>query len=317
MEPSLARIPETELVHYETVDGVEQIVSHLVYRNVLTDFDQKLSQHMAATKGEGFPVITVLTRVCARDGAAVWKQTGRSNHATIPHALKAIGERALGEAESATVLACSCEFGGEETDRSGVERVLSRTDLETLGRVLDNARSFGEYEFLDLSGDYTLVVVQPNGIDGNPVTMDIQCGTLSAAVSDGQGFEGPLWGFTQQITEDAGARAYLARVHHALSGAKEDAILAFRAAAEERIMSFDKALQGRPLEGFRLDAAMALVARLKAGFGDSLFGLSEAAQITALEWAASIAKEGGAPYSDSREVGAPMGAEIRPSAAAA
>ena len=61
----------------------------------------------------------------------------------------------------------------------------------------------------------------------------------------------------------------------------------------DRILAFDRALAGRPLDGHRLDAAVALVERLKAGLGGSLNGLSEDAQITALDWSAAIASGNG------------------------
>ncbi len=85
----------------------------------------------------------------------------------------------------------------------------------------------------------------------------------------------------------------MARARHALVATKEAAVLEFRAAAENRILSFDRALDGRPLDGHRLDAAIALVERLKVGLGGSLIGLSEDAQITALDWSSAIASGDG------------------------
>jgi len=90
------------------------------------------------------------------------------------------------------------------------------------------------------------------------------------------------------------ARTYLATLRHMLIAQKEQAVLDFRAAAEQRILQFDRALQGRPLDGFRMDAVVSLVSRLKAGLGTSLIGLSEDARITAFEWAATIERDSGA-----------------------
>lgn len=103
----------------------------------------------------------------------------------------------------------------------------------------------------------------------------------------------PLFDFERVISQNTEARTYLASLRHLLIEQKEGAILAFRAACESRILEFDRALQGRPLEGFRLDAVMALVSRLKAGLGQGLRGLSEDAQITAFEWANMIEMGGG------------------------
>ena len=61
------------------------------------------------------------------------------------------------------------------------------------------------------------------------------------------------------------------------------------------ILAFDRALAGRPLNGHRLEAAIALVERLRAGLGSSLSGLSEDAQIIALDWSAAIAAGDGKP----------------------
>jgi hypothetical protein len=80
----------------------------------------------------------------------------------------------------------------------------------------------------------------------------------------------------------------MAQTRHAMVEIKEDAVMQFRAAAEMRILKFDQALAGRPLAGHLLDSAEALIARLKAGLGDSLTGLSEDAKITALDWSAAI-----------------------------
>ena len=64
--------------------------------------------------------------------------------------------------------------------------------------------------------------------------------------------------------------------------------LDIREAAEGRIIDFNNALAGRELKGYRLDSARSLVSRLQAGLGDTLLGLSEAAQLTALDWAIEV-----------------------------
>ena len=106
-------------------------------------------------------------------------------------------------------------------------------------------------------------------------------------------FECPIHGFAEHAASNMLAQGYLARARHALVAAKEAAVQDFRAAAETRILSFDKALGQRAMEGHRLDATVALVERLKSGLGSSLGGLSEDAQITALDWTTSIATSEG------------------------
>ncbi len=126
--------------------------------------------------------------------------------------------------------------------------------------------------------------------------MHLKNGSISMPCTNGEvitPFECPIHGFAKHAADNVLAQGYMARARHALVATKEAAVLEFRAAAEDRILAFDRALAGRPLDGHRLDAAVALVERLKAGLGGSLSGLSEDAQITALDWSAAIASGDG------------------------
>ncbi|GAG38359.1 unnamed protein product, partial [marine sediment metagenome] len=105
-------------------------------------------------------------------------------------------------------------------------------------------------------------------------------------------FECPIHGFAKHVAGNMQAQGYLARARHALVATKEAAVMEFRAVAENRILNFDKALAGRALDGHRLDAAVALVERLKLGLGSNLSGLSEDARIIALDWSSAIAEGG-------------------------
>ncbi len=128
--------------------------------------------------------------------------------------------------------------------------------------------------------------------------MHLQNGSVSMPCTNGSAitpFECPIHGFATHAAGNVLAQGYMARARHALVATKEAAVLEFRAAAENRILSFDRALAGRPLDGHRLEAAVALVERLKAGLSGSLIGLSEDAQITALDWSAAIAAGDGRP----------------------
>jgi hypothetical protein len=168
---------------------------------------------------------------------------------------------------------------------------MRKGDVSALTAALEFCAALGEAEFLELSGDYDLLVVQPASTDHKPVTIDIFRGSLTVHAVYGDGkdvFEGPLFDQRRLMLENPVVRSYLAATRHALAAAKEDAVLTFRAAAESRILNFDRALAGKPLDDYRLDAVISLVARLKAGLGENLSGLSEDAQITALDWSASI-----------------------------
>ncbi len=66
VEPSLERIPVLEVSHVERLQGCDYIVTQTIQRNVFTDFDRKLSRHLAATRGAGFPAFTVAVQVNER-----------------------------------------------------------------------------------------------------------------------------------------------------------------------------------------------------------------------------------------------------------
>ena len=66
VEPSLERSPVLEVSHVERHQKRDYIVTQTIQRNVFTDFDRKLSRHLAATRGAGFPAFTVAVRVSER-----------------------------------------------------------------------------------------------------------------------------------------------------------------------------------------------------------------------------------------------------------
>ena len=294
VEPSLERIPVLEVSHVERHQQREYVVTQTVQRNVFTDFDRKLSRHLAATRGAGFPAFTVAVQVNERDSGGPSRFLAPAHHASVPHALKGIAERAFAHCGRADLTVYHDDPGA--SDRSaGVQKKISADDLEALTAALSICRHLGEAEFLEISGDFDILIAGPPG-DLKPIIMHLQNGSISMPCTNGKDitpFEGPIHGFAKRAAGNVLAQGYLARARHGMVATKEAAVLEFRAAAEARILSFNKALAGRPMEGHRLDAAIALVARLKAGLGDSLIGLAEDAQITALDWTSAIAAGGG------------------------
>jgi hypothetical protein len=209
----------------------------------------------------------------------------------VPHALRGIANRALGKGETADIYLGSAEAGPDRGEPEGAHRQVTRDDVKALGAALDYARSLGALEFLDISGDYDLLMVAPASADLRPITMDLYRGTMSVPSSFdrmAEPFEGALFDFRRHCTESGAMRAYVAHARQALTAAKEDAVLGFRAAAEDRILNLDRVLAGRSLAGHRLDTVMGLVARLRIGLGDDLAGISEDARITALDWAEAV-----------------------------
>ena len=294
VEPSLERIPVLEVSHVERLQGCDYIVTQTIQRNVFTDFDRKLSRHLAATRGAGFPAFTVAVQVNERGRGGPPRFLTPVHHASVPHALKGIADRAFAHCGRVELMVQNSNTGAGDRV-AGVRRELSTDDIEALDAALDICRHLGEAEFLDISGDFDIVIAGPPG-ELQPTVMHLQNGSILMPCTNGTAitpFECPIHGFAGHAAGNVLAQGYLARARHALVATKEAAVLEFRAAAEDRILAFDRALAGRPLDGHRLDAAIALIERLKAGLGGSLNGLSEDAQITALDWSAAIASGDG------------------------
>jgi hypothetical protein len=294
IEPSLERIPALEVLHVEEHDGREFVVSHVLYHNVFTDFDAKLSRHLAAINGAGFSPVAVAARLRDRADPTGWHALQPMQHASIPHALAAISARALGKAPAVTLRLHHHGFHTGQHRETGLRRVIRGEDVEALQQALAVVRLLGESAFLDIAGDFDLVTVAPVGHEVPPLQMDLHEQRVLAPAPEGSGREpvsAPLFDFERAIARMPDLRAYVATVRHGLGLQKEAAVQAFRAAAEARIAAFDKALAGRALAFHRLDAVISLVTRLKAGLGDDLKGISEDARLRALDWAEAIAEE--------------------------
>ncbi|MEL6208592.1 MAG: hypothetical protein AAFR44_00110, partial [Pseudomonadota bacterium] len=50
VQPSVERIPLLDLRYREDIDGRRCVISNIVERNVFTDFDIKLSRHLASVR---------------------------------------------------------------------------------------------------------------------------------------------------------------------------------------------------------------------------------------------------------------------------
>jgi hypothetical protein len=293
VEPGLERIPVLEVSHVERHQKRDYIITQTIQRNVFTEFDRKLSRHLSATRGEGFPAFTVAVNVQQRGNAGPARALASAHQVSVPHALKGIADRASAHDGKAELTVYHCDPTARER-AAGVARSIGADDIEALKSALAICRHLGAAEFLNISGDFDIVMVGPPGNLG-PVVMHLKNGSVSVPCTNGQTvtpFECPIHGFSGHVAENVMAQGYMARARHALVAAKEDAVMEFRAEAERRILGFDRVLDkrgaGRAIEGYRLDATLALVARLKAGLGDDLSGLSADAQVTALDWTMDI-----------------------------
>ncbi len=285
VEPELERIPVLEVVHFEKHNGRKFQVHQTICRNVFTGFDRKLSRHLAATTGEGFPAFktTVEVREIKKNGQS--RKLSSASHSSVPHALMSIAKRAFDRNGPVELI---FKHGNQsESDAKGPRRTVKTDDLQMLARALKVCRLLGEPEFLDISGDFEILIVSPPG-NLKPMTMNLRKGTVSVPGTGGNDmpFECPIMTFAEKAANDPTAQQYLARARHALVAAKEQAIAEFRTAAEERILETNEALDGRTLDGHRLTAIEGLVERLREGLGHNLRGLSEHARITALDWSA-------------------------------
>lgn len=292
--PSLERLPLLEVSQKASLNGRAFVVRYVISKNVFTEFDTRLSEHLAAVRGNGFPAVTLEIEVAEDGNGETWRPAPDQYVKSVPHALKRVAEYTMGERSRASLLVVPGGRAGAAAEVVGQRVEVTSDRIEALGKALDFCGTLGEFEFLEVTGDFQRVTVRPRGSDLRPVTVDLDRGTISVPPLEHGSvvFEGSLFNFTRDLAGSRTGSAYVTRARHNLAMAKEDAIWRFREAAQERILGFDRALAGRPLDSFRLEAAATLVGRLKAGLGDSLLGLSEDAQITALEWAASMDARG-------------------------
>ena len=171
------------------------------------------------------------------------------------------------------------------------ERLITSDTVASLEKAPSVCAMMASPDFLEISGDYDRVLVRPSGSTMDVMMMDLTRGTVSVPTTSelsGTAFQGPLFGFETALRQNAAVANYMSKARHAVATAKEEAILKFREMAEDRIHEFDAAIGGRPLVGYRMTGASTLIARLQAGLGSSLLGLSEAAQVTALDWASKV-----------------------------
>lgn len=288
VDPSTERIGLFGMAHDITFDGRNFIVLHKVSKNVLTEFDQRLSNYLAAVHGVGLPMAAVETRIRDVSSGRSWTPYPMRHLESVPDALALAAELALGPEPQMRVRmgAWMSEDGNLEQ-----ERLITTDTVAGLEKALTVCRTLGTPDFLEISGDYDRVLVRPAGSKLDVMVMDLARGTVAVPTTTefaGTAYQGPLWDFDNALRQNAAVANFVAKARHSVAQNKEEAILKFRELAEERIHEFDAALSGRPLVGYRMMGASTLIARLQKGLGSSLLGLSEAAQITALDWAEKV-----------------------------
>ncbi|MEM9140881.1 MAG: hypothetical protein AAGB15_13730, partial [Pseudomonadota bacterium] len=247
VDPSTERLGLFGIAHEVHLDGRNFVVSHKVSKNVLTEFDGKLSRYLAAVTGTGLPGATVETRIKDVGTSRAWNPYPQRHVASIPHALSTAARLALGENSAVHV-----RIGAwmNEAMGQGQEYTISADTIATLDRALAVCEQIGSVDFLEISGDFERVLARPRGSTMDMMVMDLQRGSISIpTVSDmgGSAWQGPLFGFEKAIGQAPAITSFLARARHSVAVAKEEAIHAFRDSAEARILRFNEALAGRQL----------------------------------------------------------------------
>lgn len=288
IDPSTERLGLFGMAHDITFDGSNFVVLHKVSKNVLTEFDKRLSCYLSAVHGRGLPGAAVETRIRDIESGRSWNPYPIRHVNSVPEALALAAKLALGPESQMRVRLGA--WMSEDTPLEQ-ERLITTDTVSALEKALSICGLITTPDFLEISGDYDRVLVRPAGSTMDVVVMDLARGTIAVPTTSelsGTAYQGPLYGFDAALRQNAAVANYMSKARHAVALAKEEAILRFREMSEDRIHEFDAAIGGRPLSGFRMTGASTLVARLQAGLGSSLLGLSEAAQITALDWASSV-----------------------------
>jgi len=291
IKPGLDSIPVLEVIHSEWHDGVKFRITQTVNRNVFNEFDQKLSNHLAATTGAGFPNCKVTVQLVDLRGTGEPHYLEPTYHVSAPHALKAIAELAFARVGPTELVLQSGDCNPGQILPVYHRRKIDNAYIAQFDRALGICNHLGTTAFLDLSGEFDMVEIIPPGSELDPVVLNLREGNVQVPSLHGTTkapFEWPIGSFTEHASNNISAQTYLASVRHAIVNQKETAIRSFREAADQRIHEFDDALAGRPLEGHWLKGASALIARLRAGLGGSLAGISEGARGKALDWCAEI-----------------------------
>lgn len=288
IEPSAEKIGLFGISWESNFNGRECVVTHKISRNVFTDFDGKLSRYLAAVSGIGLPTASIETRFRDSTSGEMREPYPARHIQSVTDALATAARIALGDAEKVRV-----RMGAWVNDTAGPGREweITKETIESLDQAMMVCRQIGSVEFLEISGSLERVLVRPRDSDLGMATINLRQGTIDIPEiggAQGSTWTGPIFSFEKAAAQVPAVINYLGRAQHAVATAQVNAILTFREAAEQHIMNFNAALAGRPLADHRLERATSLIARLKAGLGGSLLGLSESAQMTALDWVAHL-----------------------------
>lgn len=290
IEPCVQSLPVLRVVHSENHNGRDYQLTQTVKRNVYTEFDRSLSRHLAATGGEAFPAYTVTVEVAEAEAMGARRHLVSAFHESVPHAIKELSGRALKRAGPIELGFYRSNLKTALDPTVAQKRKITSGDVDLLETALAICKTLGDGEFLDISGDFSTIVAAPPG-NMDPLIMYLSHGTVSVPSSTIPGstpFKWPIYSFFEHAATNMAAQSYLSGVNQAILVEKEAAIREFRSITERRVVDFHDALAGRELHDHWLEAADGLLARLKAGLGEALVGISENARGIALDLAQTM-----------------------------
>ena len=304
IEPGLDSVPVLEVVHSEWRGGSKFRITQTVARNIYTDFDHKLSRHLAAMKGKGFPGFKVTTEVVDLGDKDNPEYLDPAFYYSSPHALKGAVDRAFSRVGAVEVILQRGDCAPGQVLPVSHRRLVDEAFVDMMDRALGITSHLGAAQFMEISGEFDRITISPPG-GAEKLVLSLANGTVQVpsmkSTPTDAPFEWPINAFAERASTNVAAQNYLATVRHSILTEKEAAILAFRAAAEERIRGFERALDDRPLDGHWRDGAIGLIARVREGLGDKLAGLSDDARGIALDWCAQIKASADQPRSKMRD----------------
>jgi len=264
-----------------------------VCKVIYAGFDRALSDYLHATQGRAFPrfVTTLHEKVEGSDGAP--QKVEEQFFAAIPEAMAWIGERALDGEEQAQVTVHS-DFKHDGEGARVRPRTVTASDVHALRTAFGIVSELADPAVIDITGDFESLAVNPPSVSGlRKARVDFSNNIMFVPGSDGQGdgVQFSVFELTEMMRSDQVVRTYSRIISDLVTDRKQAAVEDFRWAAEEQILNFDSALGSQPLSGYRGEIAKDLIARLKAGLGEELRGISAHARAIAFDWAESARRD--------------------------
>lgn len=280
------RVPLIE-IGFETKGGDAPTLNVATVSKVIyAGFDRALSDFLHATQGRAFPrfVATLHEKSDGADGHP--KQIAERFFSSIPEALAWIGERALNGEDQARVTV-HADFRRDGAANAARPRIITDSDTHALRTAFSIVTELADPAVIDITGDFESLAINPPAESGlRKARVDFSNNIMYVpTVEGGESVQFSVFDLADKMREDPVVRTYSRILSDIATQSKQQAVEEFRWAAEEQILNFDNALGSQPMTGYRAEIAKDLVARLKAGLGDELRGISAHARAIAFDWA--------------------------------